>query len=109
MILYCNTYGCSNTLTIDDSNFNAIYTCRLHTPKVESDVHFQDCQFDRKMGSGTDPKAYERGMTSGHSESSRRDREGSKKQQADEKIEESLAGHKNAVEILKILKADVRK
>jgi hypothetical protein len=88
----------------------ATYTCKNHTLPDDSSVHFQDCQFDRQIGSGTDPKAYERGTTysAGRGEP-RHLGENSRKQQFDKKIEESLVGHENAEAILKILKADVRK
>ena len=62
MTLYCQVKGCKSTLEINDLvSPAALYSCREHTEKGEDKVRFQEVQFDPTVGSGIDPKAYERG------------------------------------------------
>jgi hypothetical protein len=109
MILYCWFEFCLNQVEVDEPTaWYTRYYCREHVRKDVEGIHFQDCQFDREIGSGVDPKAYERGSYSHSSHGSSSRRSSSTRQQRDEKNEESLIGHENAEEILKILKTDVR-
>jgi hypothetical protein len=128
MIVNCHKKNCPSSINIAgplSSNFK--YTCRNHTAVDDNDVHFQDCQFDRQIGSGTDPKAYERGIgfsgtrgvrpvnssINGNTEKTRllsypRGSSVRFRKRLIERAGKELAGHKNADKILKILREDIR-
>lgn len=96
----------------------ARYTCRQHVGKNSAaDLHFQDSQFDPRIGDGADPRAYERG-TFGSRKSGERDntdvpRHGTNapRKFVDKIIRKAgpeLTNHDNKDEIIEILKEDVR-
>ena len=82
-------------------------------PPVEQDIFFQDCQFDPRIGEGTDPHNFWRGRPLRFGRNKSRDRkhnlDGTSKTltRAEKFIKvakELLKGHKNEEEILKTLK-----
>lgn len=119
MIITCTGIGCLAKIEIAGHvSPSATFTCRDHVKKAADNERFQETQFDSKIGSGTDPKAYERGYV-GFGQSRKANmlvQDGkvntpitkSYKRLMIEKAEAELAGHENSKEILKILNQDVR-
>lgn len=98
---------------------DANYSCREHSGRREPRHRFQDHQFDRDIGTGTDPKFYERGgsFNRGKGKYSSSERGSTIKggptgkltlKNRAEKSKEAVKGHKNEEAILKILNEDVR-
>lgn len=116
MIVNCHEKNCLSSIDIVgplSSDFK--YTCRNHTAIDDNGVHFQDCQFDRAIGSGTDPKAYEHGAyrvrLSERRQSSTSLPKGlplAFKKRLTERAKKDLIGHPKAEEILKVLQKDIR-
>lgn len=118
MRLFCRGEGCQASIEICESVAPfANYTCKIHVGKKSDDkMRFQEVQFDPTIGSGTDPRAYEKGVgfrgrpgVSKHG--SRRDRSGkgtTPRKRFIAKIGPVLVGHENADKILKILNEDIR-
>ena len=126
MIIHCNYPGCLAQIEVnEDVSPKVGYTCRKHTGVGEDKVRFQESQFDPGIGSGADPKFYERGSgfkttrgqrpemsrINGRSEEARNRPTGSPKRFSEriiEKAKSELSGHENADKILKILREDIR-
>ena len=110
MKLNCVGQNCTATIEINEPVSPQVkYHCVKHTAVIPIALHFQDYQFDRQLGSGTDPKGYERGaiQNTKRGEVNCQDRENTKERKAEE-IEKSLVGHKNAKKILAVLNSDKR-
>ena len=108
MRLNCRGEGCQASIEVGEALPFATYTCKNHVAKKsENKLRFQESQFDPRIGSGTDPKAYERGHAAsrGSARPSSGSRAGSKKRNL-EKLEKALTGHENREQIIKILKKD---
>jgi hypothetical protein len=108
MRLTCRGEGCQASIEVGNALPFATYTCKNHVAKKGDDkIRFQESQFDPKIGSGTDPKAYERGHAmsrSSHPAGSAGSRASKKKSM--EKVEKALVGHENREQIISILKKD---
>ena len=108
MKISCYAEGCTASIEADEAYAGtpAKYSCREHTERGKDKIRFQTYQFDdRLMGSGADPKAYER---SAQPKKSARKFAGTgrSRTKAFEKLEQRLAGVVNAAEIMKVLKKD---
>jgi hypothetical protein len=111
MKINCSGRGCLASIELLGSVSPTIrYHCKDHVVKAKNDIRFQDYQFDHEIGSGTDPKAYERGVRFGRSGRSFANQNSSRngRKRVIKKAEESLVGHENKIEILNILKLDTR-
>jgi hypothetical protein len=117
MRLFCRGEGCQASIEVGDSVAPfASYTCKLHVGKKSDDkTRFQEVQFDPAIGSGTDPRAYEKGSgfrgRARASNSPRRERSGkgiTPRKRFIAKVGPVLVGHENVDKILKILNEDIR-
>ncbi len=118
MIILCHVENCNSAINIDESPISSSfqYTCRNHTVKDETVLHFQDHQFDRGLGKGFNPGEYENGASfrtrpkkrggMSPAEQNRRGRENKLRLIA--RAAPDLAENKNADKILKILTEDIR-
>jgi len=60
-VIVCSFKGCLSFIETTEPVASVVkYTCRQHVGKnTAKEPHFQDSQFDPRVGAGTDPKAYE--------------------------------------------------
>jgi hypothetical protein len=125
VIIHCNYPGCPAWIEVNEGVSPAVtYSCREHTQVGEDKVRFQESQFDPEVGSGTDPKSYERGHQIHNRFAYRKYETGDpsvdpkenpvhqngrvKKTRFVRQAEALLQGHENETKILDVLTEDVR-
>ncbi len=121
MKLQCVTTGCHNSVEVYRPVSPIVnYLCREHSMLGIPQIHFQEVQFDPQLGSGVDPKSYERGhsgfrMSAGKKirkseETNRKPYESSRarRERVQREIAAELAEHENKKKILDILNEDTR-
>ena len=109
MKIFCQSVGCASFIELNSGVTLATkYACRLHTRKAPDTIRFQQFQFDEdQLGSGTDPRVYERAR-----QSKKRiefPRSGRPRKDTQKKLETELVGHQNAAEIRLVLENETHK
>ena len=108
MKIFCQGHGCQVFLELSDGVTLATkYICRDHARKAPDTIRFQQFQFDEdQIGSGADPRVYERARQAKKTLKFP-NQAGRHKKENLKKIEALLDGHESATEIIEIFKKDI--